>query len=79
MVELYGVTYWESADCKHSSHKYFYLTQKRDASNLARAMSKKSGRYSQIWKCRGYYDSSYKFCEIEATNAGIYVNGRKQR
>lgn len=41
MIELYGVTYWESADCTHCSHKYFYLTQKRDASNLARSTSKK--------------------------------------
>lgn len=78
MVELYGVTYWESAECMHSSHKYFYLTQKRDASNLARVMSKKSGRRSQIWKCRGYYDSSYNFCEIEASNVAIYDNGKKR-
>jgi hypothetical protein len=78
MVELYGVTYWESAECMHSSHKYFYLTQKRDASNLARVMSKKSGRRSQIWKCRGYYDSSYSFCEIEASNVAIYDNGKKR-
>ncbi len=78
MVELYGVTYWESADCTHCSHKYFYLTQKRDASNLARSTSKKSGKCSQIWKCRGYYDASYKFCETEASNVAIYYNGKRK-
>lgn len=78
MVELYGVTYWEFANSEHCSHKYFYLTQKRDASNLARSMSKKSGRQSQVWKCRGYYDASYKFCEIEASNVAIYDNGKRR-
>ena len=78
MVELYSVTYWESADCAHCSQKYFYLTQKRDASNLAKSTSKKSGKCSQIWKCRGYYDVSYKFCEIEASNVAIYHNGKRK-
>lgn len=78
MIELYGVTYWESADCVHCSHKYFYLTQKRQALSFARSASKKSGKRSQIWKCRGYYDAAYKFCEIEASNVAVYNNGKKE-
>jgi len=76
MIELYSVSYCESADSTYL-YKYFYLNQKRSASNFARAMSKKSGKRSQIFKCSGYYDANYKFCELGASNVAVYIDGKR--
>lgn len=76
MIELYSVSYCESAGSGYS-HKYFYLNQKRSASNFARVTSKKSGKRSQIFKCSGYYDAAYKFCEVESSNVAVYIAGKR--
>ena len=77
MIELYNVTYFDSEYSNECFSKQFALTNKRDATNFARSMSKQSGHRSSVYKSKGFYDQFGYFCSVDSRNIAMYENGKR--
>lgn len=78
MIKVLCVFFYETLISDKCSHKYFSMDQSREAINLAKKMSKLSGKSSKIFDCEGFYDGD-RFCETKSTLKSVYTDGIRQK
>ena len=78
MIKVLCVFFYETLISDKCSRKYFSTDQSREAINLAKKMSKLSGKSSRIFNCEGFYNGD-RLCETKSTLKDVYTDDIRQK